>query len=865
VNTSQWKWVRATFDEVVGLEAADRATRLGRLSGDDPHVGRWVQALLDGDERAADYLDPVDALFAPKEPADAESADAASATDPLGLAGAVLSHFRIVALLGVGGMGIVYRAEDLRLRRTVALKFLHPAYSFDSAARARFLLEARSVATLDHPNICAVHEAGESDGRAFIAMPCYAGETVRARLTRERSFTPAQATEIATQVARGLTCAHDAGIIHRDLKPANLLIVPDGNVKILDFGLAKVRDVALSGPGVRMGTVAYMSPEQLGGGLVDTRADLWSLGVVLFEMLTGVHPSHGGSLEGLLNRKSNPRLLHAPLQDIPDALARIVDRLLQIDLASRYSSAHELLADLTSLPAVAGAPLGGRLRWPENAPARLAWAGVAILVLLGSGVGALLWLRDPQARAAHDMAGASTPAARYSLAVLPLKNYSGDTRQDYFADGMTEELTTTLAKIGGLRVIAHQSVAQFKKSNRPVPDIARLLGVRHVVDGSVTQAGDRVRITAALIDAARNAPVWSERFERDRHDVMTLRHEVALAIARAIEIALTPQDVARFEYAPRVNPEAFEHYLRGMQSRYAGAGTGDFRTAAAHFERAIAADSGYAPAYAGLAVVRALDLDEARARPLTAKALGLDPTLPEARLALGMLRQFLDWDWAGAESALRDAIRLNPGYTEAHHELSMLLMRRGRFDEAMRQAQLTVYMAPMSARFEIGLAQVRYFSGRYEEALKSVERAIAFDPTYATAYCPMRGHMLLGQRKYADATKVWNECSASGADVRPDLAYVYAIAGHRDKALSLLDTLRARWHGGKPEGARDAVATNIATVLMGLDEREQALDWLERSAVRGHWTVYLGINPIFRPLHAEPRFRAILKRVGLGE
>jgi TolB-like protein/Tfp pilus assembly protein PilF len=865
VSTPQWKRVRAAFDEIVELEGAERATLLARLGESDPELGDRVQTLLDGDARAAECLDPLESLFAPKGSADADSADARGRSDPLGLAGEVVSHFRIVDLLGVGGMGIVYRAEDLRLRRTVALKFLHPEYSFDAAAKARFLVEARSVATLDHPNICGVHEVGESDERAFIAMPCYAGETLRARLTRERTLAPGQAIEIAMQVARGLACAHDAGIVHRDLKPANLLIVPDGTVKILDFGLAKVRDLALSGSGLRMGTVTYMSPEQLYGGLVDTRADLWSLGVVLFEMLTGVHPSQGKSAERLLARKSDARRRHAPAQDVPDGLAQIVDRLLRADPAERYASAHELLTDLTSLPGVSGAPARGRRRWPRNARARLGWTSVAVLLLVGSAVGVLRWLRDSQARGGHDAAGASTSSALYSLAVLPLKNYSRDAGQDYFADGMTEELTTTLAKIGALRVIAHQSVVQFKKSDRPVPEIARLLGVRHVLDGSVTQDGDRVRITATLIDASRNAPVWSERFERERRDVMTLQHEVALAIAQAIQIALTPQDLARLEHVPQVNPEAFEHYLRGTQSRYTGAGTGDYRDAVTYFERAIAADSDYAPAYAGLANVRALDLDEARARPLTAKALALDPTLPEAHLTLGMVRQFLDWDWAGAESALREAIRLNPGYTEAHHELSMLLMRRRRFDEATREAQRTMYLAPMSARFEIGLAQVRYFGGRYNEALQSIDRAIAFDPNYASAYCSMRGHILMAQRKYDEATKVWNECSARGADLRPDLAYVYAVTGQKDKALSLLDTLRARWHDGKPAGPRDEVATNIATVLMGLGEREQALDWLERSVAHGHWTIYLGINPNFRPLHAEPRFRAILKRVGLAE
>lgn len=863
MNASQWKRVRATFDEVVELPAAERALRLSQECEGDSEVGRWVEALLEGDDHAGERLDGLDRLLAPEAGESAESTDTSGAQDPLGLAGQVASHFRIADLLGVGGMGIVYRAEDLRLRRTVALKFLHPEYSFDSTAKARFLLEARSVAALDHPNICAVHEVGESDGRAFIAMPCYAGETLRARLAKERTLPPAQAIEIAMQVARGLACAHDAGIVHRDLKPANLLIVPDGTVKILDFGLAKVRDLALSGSGVRLGTVPYMSPEQLYGGNVDTRTDLWSLGVVLFEMLTGAPPPPGEPADGLLARTSGARRSHAPAQDVSAELSRIVNRLLQVDPARRYSSAHELLTDLTSLQRTAAAPQRHRLRRPQNGVTRLAWTSGAVLMLIGAAVGVLWWLREFRARG-DNTAGISASPARYSLAVLPLKNYSSDAGQDYFADGMTEELTTTLAKIGALRVIAHQSVVQFKKSDRPVPQIARVLGVRHVVDGSVMQDGDRVRITATLIDAARNAPVWSERFERERRDVMALQHEVALAIAQAIQIALTPQDLARLEHVRQVNPEAFEHYLRGMQSHYAAAATGDFRDATAHFERAIAADSGYAPAYAGLALVRALDLDEARARPLVAKALALDPTLPEAHLALSMVRQFLDWDWAGAESALRDAIRLNPGYAEARHELSMLLMRRRRFDEALREAQRTMYLAPMSARFEIGLAQVLYFSGRYNEVMKPFERAIALDANYVRHYCPFRGDVLTAQRKYEEATKAYSECIARGADARQALAYAYAASGQRDKALSLLDTLRARWQDGKRVGSKDADAIGIATALMGLGEREQALDWLERSVAHGHWIIYLGINPIFRPLHAEPRFRAVLKRVGLA-
>ena len=496
---------------------------------------------------------------------------------------------------------------------------------------------------------------------------------------------------------------------------------------------------------------------------------------------------------------------------------------------------------------------------------RLKVSGLVMALLIAvSAVGGLLWRQSTKAQAGRNVSRFETPVPLYSLAVLPLKNYSGDPAQEDFAAGMTDELTTTLAKIAALHVIAHQSVRQFKDSDRPVSEIARSLGVGHVVDGSVVQERDRVRISATLIDAATNAPVWTERFERGRRDVLALQQEVALAIARAVEVALTPQDRARLAEAPAVDPKAFELYVKGAQARYRTTGPQDFAKAVNYFNGAIVQDSTYAPAYAGLAFVYAVIGDEARAREFADKALALNPTLAEAHMVLGMVRHFSDWDWAGSEAAFREAIRLNPGYAEAHSELSMLLMRRQRFDEALREAQRALYLAPMSARFELGAGEVYLYSGRYDEALLAADRALAVDSISAGSYL-MRAYAYGQQQRYDKAAEAAMKCIALGWDVhgRALLGYVYAKSGRRVQALKLVDTLTARWRERSGELAVSDVATGIAQIYAGLGDPGRALDWLERAAGTEMYVGYLGIDPTFRSLHAEPRFRTLLKTVGL--
>jgi len=770
------------------------------------------------------------------------------APDPSGLSGRTISHFRVLEPLGVGGMGMVYRAEDMRLNRTVALKFMLPGYAVDQEAAARFLREARSAAALDHPNICTVHEVGESeDGQLFLAMSYYAGETLRERLTRHGPVPLNEALDIATQIARGLACAHAAGVVHRDLKPANVMLTGSGAVKILDFGIAKARDETITVSGVAMGTVAYMSPEQLFGEHVDGRSDLWSLGVVLVEMLTGGRPS----------------------SDLADSLKAVTDRLLRRNPDERYQTAEDVLADLTTLregiSARAPAALPAPSRSPRTPRSKLLLGALAVLGVTAVALAVVRWRASAGARDAGETAAASArQTAAASVAVLPLKNYATPD-QEYFADGMTEELTTTLAKIEGLRVIAHQSVAQFKRSDRPVPEIAQLLDVKYVVDGALRQNEDSVRITASLIDAAHNAPIWSEAFDGTRRDVLKLQRQVALAIAQAIRVTLSPRDSTRLAPARAVNPEAFELYIKGTQARYTANFSGDFRDAIVYLSGAIAKDSAYAPAYAGLSLIQSFLGDDVQARALADKALALDPKLSDSHLAQGQVRQFFDWDWPGTERAFRTAIDLNPGHAEAHHELSMVLMRQKRFDEALREAQLSISLAPMSIRFLNGVGEVQAFGGHPDEALAIADQIIAIDPKFPGAYY-IRGTAFEYLGRLDGAEQAWRDCirvAPVGCDyARGTLGYIYAMTGRRAQALRVLDTLNAELRSATGTRARDKTET-IAAVHIGLGNRAEALTLLEQVVVGHTQCLYWGIIPTYRPLRAEPRFQAMLRKIGL--
>jgi serine/threonine protein kinase/TolB-like protein/Flp pilus assembly protein TadD len=946
MSKERWEDLQRLFFELVDLEGEVRTARLAETAETEPELYEPLRRLLAASNRTDELLGRLEDLIS--HPPDLAAAPATHQTspvpDPHGLIGRTISHYEVVDLMGAGGMGVLYKAVDTRLSRTVALKFLPPQWGLDETFKKRFLREARAAAALDDTNVCTIHQIGETeDGRLFIAMPFYEGETLRDKIARG-PLEVEEALDLARQAARGLAVAHGEGLIHRDIKPGNLIVPDGGALKILDFGVAKTDETALTDVGVRLGTPAYMSPEQTRGEDLDEQTDFWSLGVVLYEMLTGRPPFRGDNHSTVIHaiRHDQPEAPERLRDDIPADVITLVRGLLSKDPAGRREAAAQLTGQPSpsrevradgpwrlfheihqrSLWQVLGVYLGGAwltlsavdmlegaLNLPEWASplapvmliagllvvvatafvqggvgaarghtpqppvvrgsasrsvltwrntlfggitAALVWAGVAIGWLLfggrpGPGVGA---------PTDTDSALRSRPP---SLAVLPLKNYSESPGQDYLADGMTDELITTLTKIEALRVIAHQSVRRFKDSELSVREIADSLGVTHVVGGSVLRDGEQVRITASLIDAETDTPIWEDRFQRGLGDVMALQREVALAIAREIEITLTPEDEARLGYASEVDPEAFDFYVKGTQARYKLTPEA-FEEAAAYFEQAIAQDSSYAPAWAGLAwVLPSRGKDAYRASEYAERAVELDPGSAEAHVALGLIREFHDWDWVGAGEAFRQAIRRNPGHAEAHLELSMLLMRLKRFDEALREAQQALYLAPMSARFEMGLGQVYHFSGRYDEALETAVRARDLD---SDSYFPylLSGWAFAELGQYETAVEAFNNARALGCDCLSDLGYVHAVSGRRAEALTLLETLEANMRREEASAPYD-----IAVVYAGLGDREQALDWLERTVESGApgLGIYLGIDLRLRSLHEEPRFQALLEEVGL--
>jgi TolB-like protein/tRNA A-37 threonylcarbamoyl transferase component Bud32/Tfp pilus assembly protein PilF len=775
--------------------------------------------------------------------------------------------YRVERELGGGGMSRVFVAEETRFHRRVVVKVLAPELAAGLSAE-RFEREIVLAGGLQHPNIVPVITAGDVEGLPWYTMPFVEGDSLRKRLQRGR-LADAEALRVLSDVASALTYAHAHGIVHRDIKPENVLLSA-GVAVVTDFGIAKAVGVArtregessasatITEIGTSLGTPAYMAPEQAAGDAVDHRADLYAWGVVAYELLAGAHPFEG--------RTSARKHIAAHLMEIPPplsqkrpdlspGLAALVMSCLEKDPSARPQTAAALVERLGAINAQPRQP---RRRMLVAAALAVAVAGAALVLRARDGAA-------PSAAQSSSVAApiAGTPRYASSLAVLPLANYSRDSAQDYFADGMTDELTTTLSKLEALRVIANRSMLQFKRSERSAPEIARQLGVRYLVDGSVQQDGGRVRIRATLIDAQTNAPVWSDSFDRERRDILALQREVALAIAREIEITLTPQDRSRLADTLPVDPVAFDLYIKGTQARYKAVGEQDSREAMQYLERAIARDPKYAPSHAGLAALRALANDEAGARRSAETARALDPTLAEAPMVIGMIRQFFEADWAGSEAAFRQAIHLNPGNAETHHELSMLLLRLRRFDEALRESQLTVYLAPFTARFEEGLAEVYFFSSQYDEALVAAARALSRDSTYAAPYLLLASaYTQKGMFEKAEellARCIPRSCAEGGP---PLLGYVYAAAGKRAPARRILDSLTAQWELRRTKIGR---ADDIAQIYAGLGDRQRALDWLERSANEGSFMLYTGINPIFRTLHAEPRFRERLRKLRLPE
>jgi len=746
--------------------------------------------------------------------------------------GKTISHYKILEKLGEGGMGVVYKAEDTKLKRTVALKFLPPELTRDSEAKERFVHEAQAASGLDHPNICTIYEIDETeDGQLFIVMAYYGGETVQRKI-ESGPLEPSEALDIAIQVAQGLRKAHEMGIAHRDIKPANLMITRDGVVKIVDFGLAKLAGGAkLTGAGTILGTVAYISPEQAHGEEVDHRADIWSLGVVLYEMICGQLPFKGEYEQAVVYSITNeePEPLTRLRPDIPIELEQIVDKALAKSLDLRYQEAFEILSDLRKLK-----------KELESRKEKL-----------------------------------SSTKHRSSIAVLPFINLSADPEQNYFCDGVAEEIINSLTHLEGLRVVARTSAFSFRGKEIDIREIGTKLNVQTLLEGSVRKAGSRVRISAQLVDVADGYHIWSERYDRNigelccPEDIFAIQDEISLAVVNNLKVKLLGKQMAKLVKRHTQDLDAYRLYLKARY--FLNKRTEEsLRKAVQYFEQAIEKDPGYALAYAGLSDSHILLAEYShlppkdafpRAKAAVKKALEIDETLAEAHTSLAFIKTLSDWDWMGAEEEFKQAIESNPGYATAKQWYAEHLTMTGQYAEAIAELKQAQELDPLSLIIGVALA-ITLFCGtrQYDRVIEECQKVLEMDPNFGGALNVL-GMVYRERAMYEKAIEAFRKARAfdeGNTWITAELGHAYAASGKRSEAEKVLDELQ------QLSKRRYVPPDNIAMVYLGLGEKNLVFEYLEKAYEdRSVGLAWLKADPIFDSLRSDPRFTALLERIGL--
>ncbi len=785
-----------------------------------------------------------------------------------------LSHYVIEQKLGEGGMGVVYRARDEKLQRDVALKFLEAALSTgSSASHERALQEARAISALNHPNICTVYEVGEVDGRPFIAMEFVEGRALSLEIPSV-GLSLNQVERYGMQLADALAHAHSRGVIHRDLKPSNVMITPSGLLKVLDFGISQRFEPGRTGDGTTVidqswesqhtftGTLPYVAPEILKGQEADVRSDIWSLGVLLYEMAAGQRPFRGATafeLSAAILRERAPEISPS----FPPVLTGVIEKALDKDPGQRYQSAGEVKAALEAASTATRTHdyATEKIKPPDPATVFSARNIAILCVVLALAGGALYWRNGHGAKNAHKP---PVPGAIQSIAVLPLENLSGDPKQDYFADGMTDALITELSQIRKLRVISRTSVMQYKHTQKSLDPIAQELNVDAIVEGSVLRDGDRVRISAKLFQTNMEGALWAENFERNFTDILTLQSDVATAIARGIQVELSAAEQNQLARSRSVVPEAYDSYLRGkaeLEKRTPAA----LQDAANYFEKAIEKDGTFAAAYAGLADTTILMVTNhtsdpslvAKAKSAAEKALQLDDRLAQAHTSLAAIR-FWSLEGGDIEGEFQKAIALDPSYAQGIHWYALYLAAVGRKEESIREIKLAREIDPKSLIISANLGFIHYLAGEYNHAEEAEKNVIRIDPSFVPAHIYL-GQIYAEKKQYEAAVDEFRTALAlSPGDPEPQvyLAYVNAISGEKKEAEEMLKELQS------PERNMSASAYDFAVVHAGFRDVGKTLDWLEKSyAERDGKMVNLGVHPQFVFLRKEPRFQSLVNKI----
>jgi eukaryotic-like serine/threonine-protein kinase len=868
MDRERWQELDRILEAVLDLPAADRSAFLTTACGGDKELLREVEALIAAHDAQDNFVE---------RSYWNDGMRLLAGDDASTVIGETLGNYRVVRRLGTGGAGEVYLAEDSRLARPVAIKLLAPCWAVDQDSMQRFRQEALAASALNHPNILTIYEIGEWHGRDFIVTEFVDGLTLREYLEANR---PAifVSLEIALQIASALATAHNAGIIHCDIKPENVMVRPDGLVKILDFGIANsgkpgTASVSEQRPptttGVVIGTAAYMSPEQARGQTVDAGTDIWSLGVVLYEIIGGRLPFPGVTpadrIAAILEREPEP--LRVLRQDVPTELERIVSRALAKDRSERYRDVGAFAEDLRQLR---DELRDGRLRMLRSRR----WMLGGSLALAAGFTAALAgyWYSYRGDHGHSKRAVVPDPEAIGSLAVLPLMNGGGSSDTEYLADGITDSLINDLSEIPRLKIMSRDSVFHYKGHSVDVHKVGEALRVQAVLTGSLIERGDRVIVTIELADARDSRHIWGERYERQLASISGLQHDIARQITGELRLRLSAEEKSRLVRVHTNNSDAYLSYLKGLYYWLKHAPE-DFQKSRLYFEQAIEADPGYALAYSGLGSYYGfasswglMDPEEGwpKAEAALSKALELDPRLPEAR----HLRAGIQWhyrrDWASADTEFRSAIQLNANDAEVHNHYAAFLSAQGRFDDAISELRDTLTLDPLSTRYSSRLGQTYYFARRYNEAIGQYRQALELDPKDALVHEWLGdAYQRLGDERGALAE--WRAALTLRGDaaLAKRISEISTTRGFAAAVRALAQSKLERSIRQKNRG-EFVPAIDYARAYFSLNQTEKGMQWLERAYhERNRFVFFLNTDPFYDPLRGDARFDAIVRSVGV--